>query len=127
MGVFDRQRALATRLIAKYGQSVIWRERALVGDNPAKPSGSAPIDNAVKIVFLSPKLQIFDLFQTFLDKTEIPTGGVVGLMGPVSFIPTLAGQVIRGNETYTLTGKNGIDVLDPNGEGVILYRLRFQR
>lgn len=127
MGTYDRQKATATRLIAKYGQSVTWQEPRANGGTAAKPASTVLTSyTGVKMVFLSPKLQIFDLFKTMIRGTEVPTGGVLALMAVQVFTPTAKGIVIRGDETLHVVDDNGIDQLAPNGE-LILWKIRLQR
>jgi hypothetical protein len=59
--------------------------------------------------------------------TDVPTGGYVGLMADYGFEPKLKDTILRGTEILTIPDKNGIDELNPAGDGVILYRVRFQK
>lgn len=129
MGRFDRQRATAKRLIDKNGQSVVWQQRvAGVGGTPQKPASSTVVPNTVTVVFLPPKRETYRAFLAMLTDTEIPTGGIVGLMwGGVPFTPGMKDTVLRGTEVLSIVDQNGIEVIDPNGEGPILYLLRFTR
>jgi hypothetical protein len=129
--VYERQIATATRLIRQKGQLCTWREPGVPGGTPSKPTAGTPADHAVHIVFLNnTNREYLAAFLSMLKDTEIPTGGLRGLMAATSFTPTLKGQVTRA-ATYTgpvltLDNRNGIDKLDLNGE-LILYYLRFVR
>lgn len=130
MGVYDRQRATALRLIAEKGETCVWRKLAATGGTAAKPGSTTPSDNTVKIVFLPIELEYLGTALSMLKDTEVPHGYVLGLMGAVSFEPALDDVIIRANgtgETVGLADKNGIEVIDPNGEGAVLYILRIAR
>lgn len=129
--VYERQIATATRLIRQKGQLCTWREPGEPGGTPSKPTAGIPTDRNVYIVFLNnANRENFHSFLSLLKDTEVPTGGLRGLMAVTSFTPTLKGLVARA-PTYTgpiltLENRNGIDKLDLNGE-IILYYLRFVR
>lgn len=130
--VYERQIALATRSITKYGQSCTWREPGPTTGSPANPTPGTPVDYPVPIVFLNnTNRDAFASFLSMLRDTDIPSGGLRGLMPAVPFSPTLKGRVTRGsvwqNEgALGLIDRNGIDTLNLNGE-LILYYLRFAR
>lgn len=127
MGTFDRQRATAARLIALNGQTVTWQARRSSGP-AAKPTGQAVTSYAVKMIFLTPKLNSLAKALSVLAGTEIASGGFIGLMaGDITFEPKLVDTVLRGTEVLSILPENGIEKLDPNGEGAILWYVRFQR
>ncbi len=129
MGVYDRQIALALRLITKYGQLCTWSKPvAGVGGSPGMPvaNGAPILIENVPILFLSNKTEGLASLFTMFAGTEVPTGGVKGLMPHTSFVPALVDSVLRGSEVLGLIDKNGVEVLNLNGEP-ILYYLRFVR
>ena len=133
MTVFERQIALARRMIAKNGMAVQWQSRGPlnVGGTPAKPSGASdPVLTPVKIVFLPAKQEsLAGLFSMFSqDVPDVPTSGVRGLMAStVGLEPSVNDLVIRKpGDVLHLDLKRGIDVLAPDGEP-ILYFLRFTK
>lgn len=125
MGQFDRQIATAKRLIAKYGQTCIWRKVAngapVDSLKPWKPTASETSDNNASIVFLPASRENRELLR-YLKGTEIPVGSIQGLMPAVSFEPTLKDVVIRDGKQLRL---KSIDPVSPNGE-IILYTLEFE-
>lgn len=126
MGTYDRQVATAQRLIAKYGQQVLWQQEAAQVSDPDKPwQTSLDGDLAqypVTIVFLSPKGGNFKADLAFLKGTDVIVGGVRGLMGAVSgFTPQAIDKVIRDGAKLAI---KSIDMLHPNGQ-VILYTIEF--
>lgn len=129
--VYERQIATARRLITAKGQLCTWREPGTVGGTPNRPVPGTPIDKSVHIVFLNnTNREHLASFLSMIKDTEVPTGGLRGLMHAVDFTPSLMGQVARAS-TFTgpvlrVDDKNGIDKLDLNGE-VILYYVRFAR
>lgn len=129
--VYERQIATATRLIEKYGQACTWREPGTPTGNPANPTPGLPTDYPVHIVFLDNSTrESLSAFLSMMAETEVPTGGLRGLMAPVPFSPSLMGKVARDTAftepALSIVDKNGIDVLNLNGE-IILYKLRFVR
>jgi hypothetical protein len=127
--VYERQIATARRLITAKGQMCTWREPGVPGGTFAEPTAGTPADYQVPIVFLSnSNRESLAGLLSMIPGTEIPTQGMRGLMPAVPFAPSLAGRVTRGS-TFSepalhLLDKNGIDVLNLNGE-IILYYLRF--
>lgn len=129
MGVYDRQIALALRLITKYGQLCTWSKPvAGVGGAPGMPvaNGNPILVTGVPILFLANKTEGLSTMLSMFVGTEVPTGGVKALMPHTSFVPALVDSVIRGSEELGLLDKNGVEVLNLNGEP-ILYYLRFTR
>jgi hypothetical protein len=131
MGVYDRQIATAARLIAAKGQLCTWREPGAPTGSPAAPTPGVPADYPVRIVFLSnAKNEGLAGLLSMIAGTEVPSGGMRGLMAAVPFAPSLLGKVARASTfaepALSLVDDKGIDVLNLNGE-VILYYLRFNR
>jgi len=125
MGQFDRQIETAKRLIAKNGQTVIWRKPAVTTPDvlkPWKPAAATPTDyNDVKICFLPPGRVGQELVR-YLKGTEVTTGSVQGLMSAVAFEPSANDIVIRDGKTLII---KSIDPLSPNGQ-IILYTIEFE-
>jgi len=122
MGVYDRQIASATRMIAAKGADCVWRrpQRAKGGD-AWNPQPAAPDDKRVKLVFFSPK----DIgrgsgeFLAALRGTEVPTSSEIGLMaGGLDFEPSDADVIIRWDGEK---GIKSIDRLAPNGEAILYF------
>jgi hypothetical protein len=132
MGVYDRQIASAKRIIALKGGPAFWIQQGTPGGTAAKPTAGTPVEHEVIIAWLPIDREYLRTIQSNLDDTEIAGGYLQGLMAQVDFQPTLADTVRRvfadgHTETYTILPKNGIEELDPNGEGTILYTVRFSR
>jgi hypothetical protein len=122
MGVYDRQIAMAQRLIAKAGADCFWRRpvRAEGGD-AWNPQPAEPDDKPVKIAFFSPR----DIsrgsgeFLAALRGTEVPTSTEVGLLaGGLGFEPSDADAIIRWDGEK---GIKSIDRIAPNGEAVLYF------
>lgn len=127
MGVYDRQRTTAARLIAAKGQSVTWRRRSASGGTAAKPAASVIEEKTVTMVFLPPKRETFLSYLAQMTNTDVPASGVHAIMANVDFEPTLIDTVVRDGKEMMIEPKNGIERVDPNGEGGIIYMLRFVR
>lgn len=133
--VFERAAATAVRLIDKYGQACTWRQIAASGGTAAKPGSTVPTDYPCTIVFLNHKReQLLSALSMIVGSGDIPSGGILGLMsGDVGFTPTLKDIVFRSahplvtGEQFGIADKNGIEALAPNGEGVLLYKIRLVR
>lgn len=127
MGVYDRQRATATRLIAKYGERCTWTNTTGVKTDDNTPWLGGEIvkaDHSVNIAFFTSNSQIEHLIQAMAG-TSIPHGETIGYMATVSFSPSIADVVTRSNgEQYRV---KSIDPLRPNGEATILYTLEFEQ
>lgn len=127
MGVYDRQIAMAQRMIAAKGQLVQWRKPGAVTGSAAKPISGTPEFFDCRILFLPNKRDGLASFMSmFNDAPDVPTGGSRGIMAAVPFEPLLIDTVIRGTEEYALNDKNGIEALNVNGEPILFY-LRFTR
>lgn len=124
MGVYDRQIATAKRLIAKFGQSVTWRVVAdgtvSDADRPWLETPATPTDYTVAIAFLPLERQFQELLR-YIKGAEVATGSIYGLMGAVTFTPSLRDVVLRSAKEYRI---RSIDELAPNGEP-ILYTVEF--
>lgn len=124
MARFDRQIELAKRLILKNGQAVTWRQvqdGVAPADRPNEPAVAAPVNYpGISIVFL-PNNRVNQQLLRALGATEVPTGNVYGLMGEVSFTPSIKDVVIRDGAEYRI---KAIDTLSPNGQK-ILYTIDF--
>lgn len=126
MGQYDRQIASAKRLIAKYGQSVTWRQIRNGGINnaatPWKPGASQVTEQSVQIAFFPYTTENKQLLRHLLG-TEIPVGSLTGYMSAVNFEPTLKDTVLRDGKILSI---KSIDPLAPNGQ-VIMYTLQFEQ
>lgn len=127
MGQFDRQIATAVRLVAKYGQDIIWR--TVVDGAPAnpaqpwKPTEAADTDTTAKVCFVAVRDNDWRKLLAYLKGTEVPVGRQAGLMaGNVAFEPKLKDVVVRDGVVLTVTN---IDLVSPNGQK-ILYILEFE-
>jgi len=127
MGQFDRQIATALRLIAKYGQSIIWNsiiDGASVDPlKPWKPTDAASTPHPdIKICFVPTNDTQWRKLLAYLKGTEVPTGKLAGLMGQVPFEPTLKDVVDRDGVILRIAS---LDLLSPNGQK-ILYTIEFE-
>lgn len=124
MARFDRQIAVALRLIAKNGEPITWRTQTDPVVDPATPWSPQPsivVDNTATICFLPVERVSMESFSHML-RTEVPKGLVLGYMGQVAFEPNIKDVVLRhGKELRVMN----IDVLSPNGQ-FILYTVIFQ-
>lgn len=125
MGVYDRQIASAKRLIAAKGQNVIWRRLSISTplpdvNKPWKPGDDTTVDVSVSIVFV-PVNRVGNELIHLLKGTEIATGSLKGLMGAVSFEPSIKDVVIRGDKTLRI---KSIEPIAPNGD-IIIYTIEF--
>lgn len=126
MAVYSRQIVTAQRMIAAKGELATWYYRgAPGGGKPGKPAERPRLPHPVQIVFF-PTPRRSD--QTREDGTEVKAGGLMGYMGQVPFAPSNGDTVERANgEKLTVKLDNGIEEINPNGEGVILYTIYFER
>ena len=126
MARFDRQVQTAKRLIAKNGQLVKWRiVRDASPANPAQPwkptNPATPVEEDVTICFLTVDKDTYET-ASYMAGGEVPMGAVLGLMGAVSFEPSLKDVVIRDGKELRLFN---IEELNPNGQ-TILYTMVFK-
>ena len=124
MAAFDRAIATAQRVIAKYGQAVIWRKvnDAANTAEPWKPIESPDVDHDVNICFVPIVDAQWRKLLQYLKDTEVPAGKLCGLMGAVDFEPKLKDVVVRDGVTLRISS---IDLLSPNGQKV-LYTVEFE-
>lgn len=125
--IYDRAIATAARLIAKYGQQIVWNANTNTApvdpSQPWKPAAISATSNYPYIVFL-PENRIGYEFLAALVGTEVPQGCVEGLMpGNVGFVPTSKDTIVRNGVTMAI---ETIDVIAPNGTPV-LYVIRFKK
>lgn len=124
MGVYDRQRASALRIIAAKGEVCDWSQ---TGDSIADPDKPWEETDSVPVVYQGIRIAFFPLGANDLEtvklllKTEIPTGLEMGYMGNVPFEPDLKDLVVRrnGKKMRIVT----VGKIDPNGEGAVLYQV----
>lgn len=138
--IYDRQIAMVQRLVKKYGQQCKWIITSQTpSDNhanqPWKGTAIGQMPYEVYIAFLRPGGGLTKALQHLMTGTDIPTGAPRGIMGQVSFVPTLNDKVEQltfseSNGQYTFGGTDGvvsikaIDPIAPNGQ-VIAYLLEF--
>lgn len=126
MGQYDRQIATAKRLIAKYGQSVTWRQIRNGAINnaatPWKPSASEVTEKTAQIAFFPYTTENKQLLRHLLG-TEVPVGSLTGYMPSVDFEPALKDTVVRDNKVLSI---KSIDPISPNGQ-IILYTIQFEQ
>lgn len=130
MGVYDRFFALSTRLIEKYGEKVVWQvnvsDPPVDPDKPWKRGANQQTEFQPFIIFLP---DTYDRRETFkpVRFEDTPIESVVGFMGPQSFTPTLVDSISRGTgEKKKLYRIDSINLVGPNSEGTILYKLRIK-
>lgn len=129
MGTYDRQIALAVRMISEKGAACVWLKPGAYSGLPEKPGPAAPdIQTSCRVLLLPNKRDGLAGFFSMFTNTEVPTGGMRGLMANVPFTPELTDHLqIPSGEILGLDDKNGIDALAPDGGPVILYYLRLTR
>lgn len=123
MARFDRQIAMALRLIKKNGQLVTWQQLKDEPDDPDEPwktKSQTIINNPVYIAFFTVDKEHRE-FIRYLTGTEVKIGDVLGYMGQVSFEPNPKDVVIRDGIEYRILN---LDLLSPNGQK-ILYTVEF--
>lgn len=127
MGVYDRQRNTAKRLIEKYGERVTWLkiENGAPVD-PSKPWNTpsiVPAELSVNIAFF-PTDSTVNPFLHYMTDKDVLTGSEIGYMATVDFEPSPQDTVRRSDGTiYQI---EYIDPLRPNGEDTILYTIGFK-
>jgi hypothetical protein len=125
MSQYARTIKSAQRLIAKYGQDVIWRKPNVSVPDPTKPWKSldnAPTDIPVKIVFVRPEGGLSNALYHLIKGTDAVTGAPKGLMAPINgFNPEITDRVIRNGSTLVI---GSINVVAPASDAV-LYIIEF--
>ena len=128
MGIYDRHIATVKRLIAKYGQDVIFRSTNQAIADSTKPwenTETTPNETTVKMVFIDPSTTGTSLIGKeilqYLKGTSIPSGVVRGLCAPFAYVPKLNDVFIRDGNQLTVSG---IDTLAPGGIS-IMHTLEF--
>jgi hypothetical protein len=123
MGVYDRQIALALRMIKAKGQLCTWVQYTPgIGGTLANPVDDIATEYAnTPILFLPQKQTSLATALSLLVGSEVPTGGMRALMPRVSFNPTLKDMILRNGEELGISDRNGIDVLAPNGDTILYY------
>lgn len=124
MGVFDRQIALANRMITANGEICTWKQAAapVVADQtkPWIATNGAPTEFEVLLLFLSrsssPLARLFG-------NANIEVGKLKALMPATSFVPSLADTVVRSGAVSLQL--DSIEPLSPNGQ-VILWWVGFK-
>lgn len=124
MGTYDRQIAMALKLIAAKGQTtgVVWQQTGDVVADATKPwikTKGVLTEYPVIIAFFPASSKLAKLFAG----SNIAKGGNRGLMGAVtSFVPNVADVVVRNGNSL------GIESLDPLqvNEQVILWKIEFK-
>jgi hypothetical protein len=125
MGTYDRQIAMAFKLIAKKGQTsnVVWQQTGSLVSDGTKPwikTKGTVTEFPVSIAFLPASSLLAKLFAG----SNIAKGGSRGLMGAVTgFVPNVADVVVRNGSAI------GIESLDPLqvNEQVILWKIEFKK
>lgn len=119
---FDRQIKTAERLIAKYGQSVVWKQRTILENDiePWNPGAGAETENNCIICFLPVSRVQMETFH-LMKGTEVSEVSVMGYMSQVPFKPAIGDTVVKDGEVLTV--KN-VNLLSPNGQK-ILYTILF--
>lgn len=126
MGVYDRLKATARRLITKYGESSTYHSRpATVPKNPAQPwnPGKAePTNYTERIAFFPIGGATKRLIRSMKD-SEVETGTTLAYMASVSFKPSLKDTITRKDGTVLRI----IDAspIAPNEEGAIIYEMEL--
>jgi hypothetical protein len=125
MGQFDRQIALAQRLIKKYGEPCLWEPTGTpTTADPTKPwisADAAPVTpTPVSILF---KRDNQDVFARLTAGSNIESGGQKAIMAANSIVPSMTDSVVRSDGTKLAL--QSIDKLAPNGQ-VIVWFLVFK-
>lgn len=145
MTFYPRMTQTALRLIKKYGQSVTWRQRnegtLAATDKPWE--GRTPddyTDYTVFMAFMNVGKEGFEN-QRYQNQAKLPSvsrtkadsysdlgfsinsvGNVSGLMGQVTFTPSIRDVVLRGDKVHRVVNINNIDTAGP----VILYQVELE-
>ena len=119
--MFTRQITTAKRLIQKNGQLVQWKKtvKDVSATNPWEQVETVSVSNDVYICFLSST----DPWLRYIKGSDVPLGGIYGLMGQTSFSLSIGDVVIRDGKELRI---KEIDSFAPNGE-IILNTIEFVR
>ena len=126
MPVYDHFRDMATRLIERFGQEATWNKNEngapFDPDKPWVPGDTVSTEFPVIMAFLP---DTYDQRETlnFTRRSSVPTGTIVGYLGPSVFTPALKDTVKRGDVTYSV---ENIVEIRPNTEQGIIYILRLK-
>lgn len=123
MGVFDRQKAAATRLIAKYGEAAEYTNRPVMGTSvkPWEPTKSPEVVYSPRIAFLP--ISATKRAKREMKGADDQLGSQVAYMAAVEFNPTLKDTIRRANgSVFRIVA---MDPLEPNGEGAIMYEMEL--
>jgi hypothetical protein len=125
MGQFDRQIALAKRLIKKYGEPCLWAPSGTpTTADPNQPwisTDAAPV--APTPVFILKKLDKQDVFARLTAGSSVESGGQKAIMAANGIIPSMIDSVVTSDGTRLAL--QSIDKLAPNGQ-VIVWFLVFK-
>jgi hypothetical protein len=117
MGQYDKAVATAQRLIAKYGQDVVWHQLTNGATTPPadwKPAANQATTYTVRAVFL-PTNRVNNELLRMLGNTEVPVGNTTALIAVGAFTPTLRDKLVRDGVAYA---PKSIDCLAPNGQKI---------
>jgi len=126
MGVYDRQKASALRLIAKYGETVSYLSvGATVPKDPSKPwlpGGTSATTYTPKIAFIPIGGSVRRMAR-LMKNSDVETGTTLAYMPPVPFKPSLKDVITRKNgSAFRIVS---IDPIEPNDEGALLYEMEL--
>jgi hypothetical protein len=125
MAIYDRSITTVRRLLGKYGpQTANWIQVTPATPDNAKPweATSSTITSAyVDMVLTSPFRD--QQFVSYVAKSEVPEGCIVGLMGPQIFTPKINDSVEIAGETLKV---ESLDRVAPNGD-IILWLVTLKR
>lgn len=126
MSQYENMIGMALRLIAKYGQEMIWRKvengTPLDPNKPWLPGDSAFVDYIVPIAILPNDRENRETVR-YLADTTLKIGDSIGYMGQVTeFAPKAKDVIVRNGIEYVI---ENIVSIEPNNEGVILYILEL--
>lgn len=124
--VYERQIALALRMISEKGELCIWHSVGEpTGGAPGKPGSRPTTDYPNTPIVFFPMTSRKSV--SSIEGTEVKTGYVMGYMPQVPFTPKGGDILTRADgREYQLELNNSIEELDPNGEKV-LYTLYLVR
>lgn len=123
MNIWDEEVQMVLDEIKESGQKgCTWRVPGVDIPDPNQPWNTIPgedTDHTVDILFQPISSRDRQTY-TFLQNTTDGKYYVKGLMGRVDFKPSMSDKIIRSGQTLNI---ETMDVLDPNGEGAILYTM----